>query len=858
MRRLLIAGVWVCAATLIGCGGEASTGGGGGSADPNRFPSGGGSGSGATGGPGGNTGSGGTGGTVGSGGTLGTGGTVGCNGLHQDTYVKPSVLTERGYFGANVATDGETMVVGAPQASNAFVFERVGGAWQETASLAKHHGPSAFGGSVAVEGDIIAVGAPLADSVYIFEKNDEVWVQAALFRAPEGDAWQFGHSVDIDGSRVIVGEPFGLGTGAAHVYVRRPNSWDFEATLQGSGVTRTDHHGTSVAISGNTAVVGAPGIGKVYLFERDNSSGEWSEVDGLERDSPRFGHSVAIEGDRMAVTAPGDTVDPETGPNGSPASGAVFVFEREGGVWSEVGFLKASNAETSDLLGGRHNLQTYQSGHAGVHSVALSGDRVLVGASQEDSSATGIYGDDENNESEHAGAAYLFGRAFDGTWVQTAYLKASNTDRGDLFGSSVALSGTTAVVGAFAEDGAEPGIDADQGNGDGTLNDMARRDTGAAYVFEFACRNDGTGGAGGSGTPPLIPHSGRIVPNDSKDRDRFGYGFAIDGDTLVAGAVGQGISGAAYVFVRSGDTWVQQARLDERAPSPGHGFGVNLAISGDTIAVGVYDSSVTDDPFSTGAPGSGSIYVFTRNGTVWTEQAYLKPSHVEQYQGFQQDFFLHGDTLAAGAPFEYGATGGIYVFERNGSQWTETAHVTPETPLPPVVPQFGAQGLIGDTLLGSANEGGSLTTYVFRRDGSEWREEGYLYGDDFGGARLFSEDSLEIYSDRGMLHFQRVGEAWIQDLLPRPRPDASFVATDVAVRYIGGGNMSVLDRTTGPWRTTASLELPTPLYPGAISVDVVPRTLYRGQIFVPAVAESLPPPDENDFFGPGAIYVYEP
>jgi hypothetical protein len=150
----------------------------------------------------------------------------------------------------------------------------------------------------------------------------------------------------------------------------------------------------------------------------------------------QFGFSVAISGDTLVVGAWGEDSS-ATGVNGNQSdnsagsSGAAYVFVRSGTTWTQQAYLKASNAAGDDGFG---------------CSVAISGDTVVVGAANEDSSATGVNGDGTNNGSNGSGAAYVFVRS--GTsWSQQAYLKASNTDVGDAFGTKVAISGDTLVVG---------------------------------------------------------------------------------------------------------------------------------------------------------------------------------------------------------------------------------------------------------------------------------------------------------------------------------------------------------------------------------------------------------------------------
>ncbi|QOJ04896.1 MAG: FG-GAP repeat protein [Planctomycetia bacterium] len=182
----------------------------------------------------------------------------------------------------------------------------------------------------------------------------------------------------------------------------------------------------------------------------------------------QFGQSVAVSGDTVVVGAYREDSS-ATGVNGNQAdnsaadSGAAYVFVRSGGVWSQQAYLKASNTGADDRFG---------------NSVSVSGGTVVVGAYQEDSSATGVNGNGADNSASNSGAAYVFVRS-SGVWSQQAYLKASNTGATDQFGYSVAVSGDNVVVGAPGEDSSATGV-----NGNGANNSAA--DSGAAYVFTGA------------------------------------------------------------------------------------------------------------------------------------------------------------------------------------------------------------------------------------------------------------------------------------------------------------------------------------------------------------------------------------
>src|ERR1019366_7706367 len=208
---------------------------------------------------------------------------------------------------------------------------------------------------------------------------------------------------------------------------------------------------SATGVDGDQYDNSAPDSGAAYVFVRNGTT--WTQEAylkasnpdgglGLYYDGDLFGSSVAVSGDTVVVGARGEDssaagVNGDQSDNSAPGFGAAYVFVRNGTTWTQQAYLKASNTD-----GG---LDIYNGDYFGG-SVAVSGDTVVVGAGSEDSSATGVNGDQSDNSATYAGAAYVFVRS--GTnWTQQAYLKASNTDPGDSFGMSVSVSGGTVIVG---------------------------------------------------------------------------------------------------------------------------------------------------------------------------------------------------------------------------------------------------------------------------------------------------------------------------------------------------------------------------------------------------------------------------
>ena len=337
-----------------------------------------------------------------------------------------------------------------------------------------------------------------------------------------------------------------------------------------------------------------------------------------------FGAAVALSGDTLVVGAAGEGSSANGGEadNSAPGAGAVYVFTRNNGVWTQQQpYLKASNADPNDKFGS---------------SLALSGDTLVVGAVGEGSSANGGSGD---NSAPAAGAAYVFVRNNNGVWLQQPYLKASNANANDLFGNSVALSDDVLAVGAVGESSSAGGGEADN----------SAPNAGAVYVF---LRNN-------NGVWVQQPY---LKASNADAGDQFGL-VAISGNTLAVGAVGEGSSaaggegdnsapgaGAVYVFVRNNNgVWVQQPYLKASNANAGDLFGL-VTLSGDTLVIGAVDesSSAVGGEGDNSAPGAGAAYVFMRTNNLWMQQFYLKASNANANDQFGW-VGLSGDTLITGA-----------------------------------------------------------------------------------------------------------------------------------------------------------------------------------------------------------------
>lgn len=462
--------------------------------------------------------------------------------------------------------------------------------------------------------------------------------QQEFLKASNAEAFdQYGRDLAMDRDTVVVGalgerslssgvdsdqtNNGGATPGAAYAYFRTGTTWAQQAYLKPSNMNSQDLFGTSVAVSGNTIVVGArfedsaargvdsdqtdnsaSAAGAAYVFFRVGRT--WSQQAYLKASNTdqldRFGFDVAVDGDTIVVGSIGESSN-ATGINGNQVdnsavnSGAAYVFVRNGATWSQQAYLKASNTDAFDEFG---------------WSVAVSLDTIVVGARQEASASVGVNGNQNDNGTCTAGAAYVFTRS--GTsWSQQAYVKASNTGFGDRFGESVAISGDTILIASSNEASNATGV-----NGNQLDNSLFR--AGAAYVFER--------------TGSLWSQSTYLKASNTGQDDRFGISCAIHEDRLIIGAndedsISVGINGeetnnfalnagAAYLFRRSGPTWVQQAYLKPASANFFDSFGESVGVWGDTCVVGMPgDSSASvgigGNPFDNSADTSGAAYVFT-------------------------------------------------------------------------------------------------------------------------------------------------------------------------------------------------------------------------------------------------------
>jgi hypothetical protein len=476
--------------------------------------------------------------------------------------------------------------------------------------------------------------------------------------------------------------------------IRVIGSWEQEAYLKADKPDANDSFGRSIAVSGHTVAAGAPcedsnqntitpsgstnngstDSGAVYVFVRNSSNTLWAQeafikpANGFDSSADEFGQSVALSGNSLAVGVPKEdsnqkvitTTVPTSDNSMSTNSGAVYLYRRSGATWNLEAFIKASNMRLGNEFG---------------HSVSLSGDLLAVGSPSDDALQTTITTEGpqgpENSGLSNSGAASIFRRSLSGApwWTQEAYIKASNAYSGDAFGQQISLFGDTLAVADPKEDSNQTTIT----NGALASADKSSKDSGAVFLYR---------------------RTSAVAP----------YWMA--------------------------EAYVKAFNTSQSTETVGDSFGSSLAVHGNTLAVGAAQEDNSQSTITNGTPttsdntlaDSGAVYVYRRNGTAWSQEAYIKAANANAGDAFGSSVALSGNTLAVGAPAE------------DASQNTVT---------------------LGGTAGENNSSSNSGAVYIFKRDAAVWSLEAYLkaantnstseaLGDAYGRSVALSGDLLVI------------------------------------------------------------------------------------------------------------------
>jgi hypothetical protein len=665
----------------------------------------------------------------------------------QQQKITPDDAVAGDRFGSAVHVDGNTLVVGAPladlgtsvDAGAVYVFTRdpavANNPWiqQQKLTAADAAADDRFGSSVYIEGNTLVGGAPRKDAgtsnaigaAYVFTRDpDDValpWSQQQKLTATDGAADdQFGVSVSVNGSTIVVGAPLvDLGTsfdaGALYVFTRDQtaiNPWSQLLKLTAGDASADDRLGTSISVDANTILAGAPredapgffDSGAAYVFTRGPASANFSQTQKLRAVFPasngQFGTAVFVDGSHAMIGALLESILTSTD------AGAAYFFVRnpQSGNWRQQQRLTGSSPEALSEFGG---------------AVGLDAATAVIGSAKRD-----------QGTSNSAGAAVAFDlELLDGEISQeTDMLSTDDAAANDGFGSAVGLSGDNTLIGI---------PDADPGAG---IN--------AGEVSAFERDPDSQ----------VFDDESTLTADDRATQDNFGAAVSVDADTAVIGAPdaavgGDADAGAAYIFNRdpAAGNWNQSDKLTAGGDANAlDRFGTSVAVDADVILIGA--------PFHNpnGSPNAGAAFLFSRNpaeaaSDQWSETQKLTAGIDEDADdNFGAAVALASDTALVGAPFENDG-GAVFVFVRDpdDNSWDRQQKLTASDASPG--DQFGySVSVFGNTAIVGAPRAdvtGAMTAgavYVFTRDPTDatspWSQSQKLEisdaaaGDEFGAA----------------------------------------------------------------------------------------------------------------------------
>ena len=434
-----------------------------------------------------------------------------------------------------------------------------------------------------------------------------------------------------------------------------------------------------------------------------------------------FGQAVSIDGDTLAVGADQESSNQTTITNGTTASGdnsnsnsgAVYIYKRAGSSWTQEAYVKSVNTNLNHKFGG---------------NVSLNNDTLVVGATGERSNQTTITNGptaDAYNFHSLSGAVYVYKRT-GVNWAQQAYIKSSNNDTFDLFGTSISIHADTLAVGASGEDSNLTTIT----NGAGSSANDSNSASGAVYIYKRTGNN--------------WAQQAYIKASNSEADDAFGIKVSLQNDTLSVAGVNEDSnqttitngttssgdnsnaeSGAVYIYKRSGNNWAQEAFIKASNNESNDRFGSSISINNDLLAVGATGEDSNQTTITNGTTGSGNngladsgaVYIYKRTGSTWAQEAYIKASNTSANDWFGESISINGNTLAVG------------VSNEDSNQTTITN---------------------GATGSGNNSNADSGAVYIYKRTGPTWEQEAYIKAsnndtdDNFGGAISLNGDTLAV------------------------------------------------------------------------------------------------------------------
>ena len=607
-----------------------------------------------------------------------------------------------------------------------------------------NHTEDNAGQAVAVDGDVMVMGVSdnsangdVVGAAYVYVRNhqgtpgdqsDDTWeLETVLYPESPFAGNRFGSSVAIDGDTIVVGAEWdGLG-GAIYVFTRNGADWVTESPsverITHEGISYRNNFGNAVAIYENTIVVGAEfenstasNAGAAYIFEKTGN--DWSAPAVRQLISSDSTHSDNFG---SSVSLHGDliVVSAMHANVGGNNTGAAYVYMKNGSDWTSSApseaKITASNGTANDLFG---------------KSVSTNGTEIAIGANNADPQGTS------------SGSTYLYIRnGADWSTISPTELEFTGKNTYDYFGTSIGLTADRLVIGAYSDNTTES-------------------KTGAVYVYS---KN------GVNWDPETITES--VLTISSDEIARFGESVAVSGSTIVAGAPTidlQGVnSGGAYIFEETAvDTWIEASELtptsSETAHNGGDRFGKVIASDENYLVVG---APGTDSDLAS----AGVVYVYARddagtpgdeNDDIWVYQTTFSAPDPAATKAFGTSVDVQGDTILVSTQFNNGPAE-VYIYEMNGSDWTTIAPTRTAlfNSVSRAVTQEVSVALDGDTIVAGAyysagNQPISGSAFVYTRNGSDWSTqapaESVLFasdgtnGDRFGDAVDISGDQIIV------------------------------------------------------------------------------------------------------------------
>lgn len=722
----------------------------------------------------------------------------------QQARLGPSPAFPGAWMGYSVAlsADGNTLVAGAPAYDDtvadsgcAYVYTRSGLTWTPVALL-KHPDPvlNDFEGRlVAISGDgnYIATASEQTNyasktrvgSVWLYAKVGGVWTYQTRLNidAPEtNDEFGFSMALSTDGSVLLVGARLrstdGASAGRAFIYTRSGSTWSLQTQIPGT--IANGQLGSSVSMRGNGTVlaVGNSGLGnngttagavQIYSFSGSTVTLTATLYDTRGGYLDYFGSALALSEDKSLalIGAYGD----------HNYGGSVTFVAKDLNGWIQQQKFSPIDAPKS----------------GGFYVSALSGDGLTLLAAE-----VGAPG-----ERYGTGRAYIY-EYYDQVWRMTAEITAPDGREFERFGHGAALSsdGTIAVIGSPASE--HP------------------TDSRAGKAYVFLKQSDNT----------WLQHQ-VVDPYDGTANNWYGSVIAItpDGNKIAIGAFKKP---GVYIYVRDGSQWVFQQKLTTAVETNGFGISVGFSSDGQTLAVGAHMEIVG------GLWGNGAVYVYIQSGATWTLQATILQSDSNQsYRNFGNEIALSsdGNTLAVGAQFDNQAgvnAGAVYIFTRSGSVWTQQQKIVPSAPAGDALGMHVKISPDGNTLFlsttyrtvgGVANAG---AVYIFTRSGVLWTQQVLITSPDirsdgrFGNRVFLSNDGQRFITSQVtstatpfvlscFYAYEKNGASW--DMKQRALPVSSRAGDRIGFTLVADDGLTVV-------AVSAYLHQPTNAASGAVYI----------------------------------------